>query len=61
MGRLSPGPYDYETVGELYEVLSRSLSACAAAVGEKALFGGAPARQVDAALAPLAGVVAVGR
>lgn len=58
-GRLSPGPRDYTTVGELYEVLARSLDACAAAVGEAALFCGDPARQVDPALAPLAGVVAV--
>lgn len=58
-GRLSPGPRDYTTVGELYEVLADSLDACAAAVGEAALFCGDPARQVDATLAPLAGVMAV--
>ncbi len=58
-GRLSPGPRDYATVGELYEVLSVSLAACAAAMGEPALFTGAPSRQVDASLAPLTGVVAV--
>lgn len=58
-GRLSPGPRDYTTVGELYEVLARSLDACAAAVGEAALFCGDPARQVDASLAPLTGVMAV--
>jgi CDGSH-type Zn-finger protein/uncharacterized Fe-S cluster protein YjdI len=58
-GRLSPGPRDYATVGELYSVLADSLEACAAAIGEAALFTGEPARQVDASLAPLAGVVAV--
>ena len=58
-GRLSPGPRDYATVGELYSVLSQSLEACAAAIGEKALFVGEPARQVDASLAPLTGVIAV--
>ena len=58
-GRLSPGPRDYATVGELYEVLSSSLAACAAALGEPALFTGEPARQVDASLAPLTGVIAV--
>ena len=58
-GRLSPGPRDYATVGELYEVLSVSMAACAAAMGEPALFTGDPARQVDATLAPLTGVVAV--
>ena len=58
-GRLSPGPRDYAKVGELYSVLAGSLDACAAAIGEAALFAGDPARQVDAALAPLTGVIAV--
>lgn len=58
-GRLSPGPRDYDTVGELYEVLAGSLQACAAAQGEAALFVGDPALQVDASLAPLPGVIAV--
>ena len=58
-GRLSPGPRDYDTVGELYEVLVQSLEACVAAFGEAALFVGDPALQVDATLAPLPGVVAV--
>ena len=58
-GRLSPGPRDYDTVGELYDVLAASLQACAAAQGEAALFIGDPALQVDACLAPLPGVTAV--
>jgi CDGSH-type Zn-finger protein/uncharacterized Fe-S cluster protein YjdI len=58
-GRLSPGPRDYATVGELYELLLRSLKTCAAAQGEAALFVGDPALQVDAQLAPLPGVIAV--
>ena len=58
-GRLSPGPRDYTTVGELYEVLADSLQACVAAQGEAALFIGDPALQVDAGLAPLKGVAAV--
>jgi CDGSH-type Zn-finger protein/uncharacterized Fe-S cluster protein YjdI len=58
-GRLSPGPRDYATVGELYEVLAQSLDACAAALGETALFVGDPRLQVDATLAPLDGVLAV--
>ena len=58
-GRLSPGPRDYSTVGELYEVLGASLAACAAQAGEAALFCGDPALQVDPTLAPLNGVVAV--
>ncbi len=58
-GRLSPGPRDYNTVGELYDVLAASLQACAAAQGEAALFVGDPALQVDASLAPLPGVSAV--
>ena len=58
-GRLSPGPRDYDTVGELYEVLARSLDTCVAAVGEKAMFVGDPVLQLDAALAPLTGVIAV--
>jgi len=58
-GRLSPGPRDYDTVGQLYDVLAASLQACAAAQGEAALFIGDPALQVDAGLAPLPGVTAV--
>jgi CDGSH-type Zn-finger protein/uncharacterized Fe-S cluster protein YjdI len=58
-GRLSPGPRDYATVGELYELLARSLEICAAAQGEAALFVGDPALQVDAQLALLPGVIAV--
>lgn len=57
--RLSPGPRDYDTVGELYDVLAASLQACAAAQTEAALFIGDPALQVDASLAPLPGVTAV--
>jgi CDGSH-type Zn-finger protein/uncharacterized Fe-S cluster protein YjdI len=58
-GRLSPGPRDYDTVGELYEVLAQSLDACAAALGDAVLFCGDPALQVDASLAPLPGMIAV--
>jgi hypothetical protein len=58
-GRLSPGPKDYSTVGQLYEVLLDSLTACVAADGEAAVFIGDPALQVDARLAPLPGVCAV--
>jgi CDGSH-type Zn-finger protein/uncharacterized Fe-S cluster protein YjdI len=58
-GRLSPGPRDYATVGELYEVLAQSLDACVAWMGEEALFCGDPALQVDASLAPLAGLAPV--
>jgi hypothetical protein len=39
-GRLSPGPRDYETVGELYEVLAAALQAFVLAHGEAALFIG---------------------
>ena len=58
-GRLSPGPRDYTTVGELYDVIAASLQASAAESGEAALFVGEPALQLDATLAPLSGVVAV--
>jgi len=58
-GRLSPGPRDYTTVGELYETVAQSLEAFANVHGEAALFIGTPALQVDAALAPLPGVVPV--
>lgn len=58
-GRLSPGPRDYDTVGELYEVLASSLRTCVAAQGEAAVFIGNPALQVDASLAPLPGMAAV--
>jgi CDGSH-type Zn-finger protein/uncharacterized Fe-S cluster protein YjdI len=58
-GRLSPGPRDYTTVGELYEVLATSLETCVASFGVTELFIGDPALQVDAGLAPLPGVIAV--
>jgi CDGSH-type Zn-finger protein/uncharacterized Fe-S cluster protein YjdI len=58
-GRLSPGPRDYATVGELYDVLAQSLDACAVAMSEKGLFVGDPALQVDGGLASLPGIVAV--
>ncbi len=57
--RLSPGPRDYATVGELYETLAHSLDDCAETLGEAALFIGDPRLQVDGALAPLPGVTAV--
>jgi CDGSH-type Zn-finger protein/uncharacterized Fe-S cluster protein YjdI len=58
-GRLSPGPRDYTTVGQLYETVAQSLQAFADHHGEAALFIGDPALQVDAALAPLPGVAPV--
>lgn len=58
-GRLSPGPWDYDTVGALYSVLDRALQSLVEAEGEAAVFLGHAARQVDAALAPLPGVAAV--
>ncbi len=58
-GRLSPGPRDYATVGELYETVAQSLRAFAAQHGEAALFFGEPALQLDADLAPLPGVAAI--
>jgi CDGSH-type Zn-finger protein/uncharacterized Fe-S cluster protein YjdI len=58
-GRLSPGPRDYATVGELYDVLAQSLQTCAAQMGEAELFVGDPALQLDATLAPLPGVIQV--
>jgi CDGSH-type Zn-finger protein/uncharacterized Fe-S cluster protein YjdI len=58
-GRLSPGPRDYNTVGELYEVLASSLKACVAATSESAVFVGNPNLQIDGTLAPLPGVMAV--
>jgi len=58
-GRLSPGPRDYDTVGELYETVAASLRAHAAAHSEASLFIGNPALQLDATLAPLPGVAPV--
>ncbi len=58
-GRLSPGPRDYNTVGELYETIAQSLQATAAQQGESQLFIGDSALQVDAQLAPLPGVAVV--
>jgi CDGSH-type Zn-finger protein/uncharacterized Fe-S cluster protein YjdI len=58
-GRLSPGPRDYATVGELYEVLASSLTACVAASGEAEVFIGDPALQLDVSLSPLPGLLAV--
>jgi CDGSH-type Zn-finger protein/uncharacterized Fe-S cluster protein YjdI len=57
--RLSPGPRDYQTVGELYEMLAQSLQACVDEMGQAALFVGDPRLQVDASLAPLPGVCAI--
>jgi CDGSH-type Zn-finger protein/uncharacterized Fe-S cluster protein YjdI len=57
--RLSPGPRDYDTVGELYDMLSQSLQACVDDAGEAAVFVGDPRLQVGAALAPLPGVCAI--
>lgn len=58
-GRLSPGPRDYSTVGELYQTLAQALTELAGSEGEAALFVGDPSLQVDASLAPLPGVVSV--
>jgi CDGSH-type Zn-finger protein/uncharacterized Fe-S cluster protein YjdI len=58
-GRLSPGPRDYATVGELYDTLAHSLQAHAERHGEAALFVGDPRLQLDASLAPLHGVAPV--
>lgn len=57
--RLSPGPRDYATVGELYALLAEALACCAEELGERQLFVGDPRLQVDAALAPLPGVCSV--
>jgi CDGSH-type Zn-finger protein/uncharacterized Fe-S cluster protein YjdI len=58
-GRLSPGPQDYSTVGELYETVAASLQAFTQVHGEAALFIGEPSLQLDAGLAPLPGVMPV--
>lgn len=58
-GRLSPGPRDYNTVGELYETVAQSLQAIAEQHGEAALFIGDPVLQIDAQLAPLPGVAPI--
>ena len=58
-GRLSPGPRDYTTVGELYQTLAQALTELARSQGESALFVGDPRLQVDASLAPLPGVASV--
>ncbi len=57
--RLSPGPRDYQTVDELYDMLAQSLQACVDEMGEAALFVGDPRLQVDNSLAPLPGVCAI--
>jgi len=58
-GRLSPGAFDYDTVGTLYNTLAAALRAFSEAHGEAALFIGDPGQQVTAALAPLPGVRAI--
>lgn len=58
-GRLSPGAFDYDTVGTLYNTLAAALRAFVGAHGERALFLGDPGQQVGAALAPLPGVRAI--
>ncbi len=58
-GRLSPGAFDYSTVGALYNTLASALRSFVESNGEAALFIGDPAQQVDAAFAPLPGVCVV--
>lgn len=58
-GRLSPGPIDYRTVGQLYNTLAAALRRFVEVHGEAALFIGDPGQQVTQALAPLPGVCAV--
>lgn len=58
-GRLSPGSFDYTTVGQLYNTLASALRSFADAHGEAALFIGDPGQQVSNALAPLPGVCTV--
>jgi CDGSH-type Zn-finger protein/uncharacterized Fe-S cluster protein YjdI len=58
-GRLSPGPFDYTTVGQLYNTLACAMQQFVEAHGEAALFIGDPGQQVTAALAPLPGVCTV--
>jgi CDGSH-type Zn-finger protein/uncharacterized Fe-S cluster protein YjdI len=58
-GRLSPGPFDYTTVGQLYNTLASAMRQFVEANGEAALFIGDPGQQVTAALAPLPGVCTV--
>jgi CDGSH-type Zn-finger protein/uncharacterized Fe-S cluster protein YjdI len=59
VSRLSPLARDYDTVGDLYGMLVDGLRAFVAEKGERALFLGDPAMQVDATLAPLPGVCRV--
>ena len=58
-GRLSPGSFDYTTVGQLYNTLASALRSYVDAHGEAALFIGDPGQQVSNALAPLPGVCTV--
>lgn len=58
-GRLSPGPFDYTTVGQLYATLAGAMRQFCEAHGEAALFIGDPGQQVTHALAPLPGVCTV--
>lgn len=59
LGRLSPGAKDYDTVGDLYEILKQSFINFCKDFDEKSLFIGKPELQVDESLAPLPGVCAV--
>ena len=58
-GRLSPGAFDYTTVGQLYNTLASAMRQFVDAHGEAALFIGDPGQQVTASLAPLPGVCTV--
>lgn len=58
-GRLSPGPFDYTTVGQLYNTLASAMRQFVEAHGEAALFIGDAGQQVTQALAPLPGVCIV--
>jgi CDGSH-type Zn-finger protein/uncharacterized Fe-S cluster protein YjdI len=58
-GRLSPGPFDYRTVGQLYNTLASAMRQFVEVHGEAALFIGDPGQQVTHAMAPLPGVCTV--
>jgi CDGSH-type Zn-finger protein/uncharacterized Fe-S cluster protein YjdI len=53
--RLTPMAFDYETVGEFYDMMEKALSFMADKLGEKALFCGDPALQLSEAEVVLKG------
>jgi len=58
-GRIMPGAWDYDTVGQLYAAIAHGLERMADTIGEAALFVGDPARQLGRDVSNLRGIARV--